>query len=278
MFVKGIGKNPRVQAIEIDDPGDPRVADYVGLRDADLREGVEASLGIFIAEGTNVIRRLFASSYRVRSVLVTPQKHVRLAAELDPLDAPVYIASRDVMAAVAGFDIHRGVVAAADRRADPGLDALLRDARTVVVLEGLNDQENLGAIVRSARGLGADALVLDPRCADPFYRRVIRVSMGEVLFLPITRVDSWPAGLEAIRAAGFTIAAMTPGDEAVSLFEWQPPTRVALLLGAEGAGLSSSALGRADVRLRIPIRVDVDSLNVGHAAAVALAFLRAKSP
>ena len=278
MFVKGIGKNPRVRAIEIDDPRDPRVADYVGLRDADLREGIEASLGIFIAEGTNVIRRLFASSYRVRSVLVTPQKYVRLAAELEPLGAPVYIASRDVMAAVAGFDIHRGVVAAADRRADPGIDAVLRDARTVVVLEGLNDQENLGALIRSARGLGADALVLDPRCADPFYRRVIRVSMGEVLFLPVTRVDGWPAGLEAVRTAGFPVAAMTPGDGAESLFEWQPPERVALLFGSEGPGLSPAALTHADVRLRIPIRVDVDSLNVGHAAAVALAFVSSRRP
>ena len=169
-------------------------------------------------------------------------------------------------------------MAAADRRADPGIEAVLRDARTVVVLEGLNDQENLGAIIRSARGLGADALVLDPRCAEPYYRRVIRVSMGEVLFLPITRVDGWPAGLEAVRAAGFTVAAMTPDDGAVSLFEWRPPARVALLLGSEGPGLSPAALERADVQLRIPIRADVDSLNVGHAAAVALAFVSARRP
>ncbi|MGD9704156.1 MAG: TrmH family RNA methyltransferase [Acidimicrobiia bacterium] len=262
-----------MRAIEIDDPSDERIADYVGLRDADLREEVEDRRGIFIAEGTNVIRRLFASPYRVRSVLVTPRKYERLSAELDPLDAPVYVASREVMAAVAGFDIHRGVVAAAERRADPGVVEVLRGARTVVVLEGLNDQENLGAIIRSARALDADALVLDPRCADPFYRRVIRVSMGELLFLPVTRLPSWPAGLDAIHSAGFAVAALTPGDDAVSLFDWRAPERVALLLGAEGPGLSAAALARADVRIRIPIRDDVDSLNVGHAAAVALAFV-----
>jgi tRNA G18 (ribose-2'-O)-methylase SpoU len=272
VFVKGLGQNPCVPAITIDDPSDPRVADYVGLKDAELREAVEGRLGIFIAEGTNVLRRLLTSAYPVRSVLVTPEQHRRLASELAAIGAPVFVAGRDVIAAVAGFDLHRGVVAAAERRPDPGLAAVLRGARTVVVLEALNDQENLGAIIRSARALGADGLVLDPRCADPFYRRVVRVSMGEVLFLPTTRVDDWAGGLAALRDAGFALCALTPASDAVSIFEWQPPARTALLVGAEGPGLSAAAQAAADVRLRIPIRADVDSLNVGHALAVALAF------
>ena len=266
--------------IEITDARDPRVGDYVGLRDPELRAAVEARDGTFIVEGANALRRLLASSVRARSVLLTPKQHARLQAELADLTVPVYVATRDVFTAVAGFDLHRGVVASADRPADPGLDAVLARATTVVVLEGLNDQENLGAIARSARALGADALVLDPRCADPYYRRVVRVSMGEVLHLAVTRVDDWADGVACVAAAGFTTAALSPHGD-TSLFSWRPPARVALLLGAEGPGLSGPSLTAADVRLRIPIREDVDSLNVGHAAAVALAFVsaaRAGSP
>jgi len=269
------GKNLGVQPRTIESPADPRIADYVGLRDADLRARTELEQGIFIAEGTNVVRRLLSSGLRVRSVLVTPRRHAQLAAELDRIDAPVYVAARPILEAVAGFDLHRGVVAAAERPVAPSLAATLSTARTVVVLEALNDRENLGAIARSTRALGGDALLLDPQCADPFYRRVVRVSMGEVLFLPIVRLAPWPGALEAVRAAGFTVAALTPAAEAVSLYEWSPPERVALLVGAEGPGLSSSAQSSADVRLRIPIRADVDSLNVGHALAIALAFVSA---
>jgi tRNA G18 (ribose-2'-O)-methylase SpoU len=269
-----------VPPIEITEAGDPRLSDYVGLRDADLRADLEGRERIFIVEGTNALRRLLATPLRTRSVLVTPKQHARLSGLLDGLDTPVYVASREVLAGVAGFDLHRGVVASADRPDDPGLDEVLARSSTVVALEALNDQENLGAIARSARALGADALVLDPTCADPYYRRVVRVSMGEVLHLPVTRLADWASGLRRIADAGFCLAALTPAGE-TSLFDWRPPERVALLLGAEGPGLSSEALAAADVRVRIPIRADVDSLNVGHAAAVALAFVsaaRAGSP
>ena len=267
-------------AIEISEPDDPRIADYVGLRDADLRADLEGRERIFIVEGTNALRRLLAAPLRTRSVLVTPKQHARLSALLDGLGAPVYVASREVLTGVAGFDLHRGVVACADRPDDPGLDAILGPSATVVALEALNDQENLGAIARSGRALGADALVLDPTCADPYYRRVVRVSMGEVLHLPVTRVGDWTDGLRRMAGAGFCLAALTPAGD-TSLFDWRPPDRVAVLLGAEGPGLSPEALAAADVRLRIPIRADVDSLNVGHAAAVALAYVsaaRAGSP
>ena len=266
--------------IEITEADDPRIADYVGLRDADLRADLEGRERIFIVEGVNALHRLLATPLHTRSVLVTPKQHARLTGVLDGLAAPVYVAARDVLAGIAGFDLHRGVVASADRPDDPGLDDILVGAATVVALESLNDQENLGAIARSARALGADALVLDPTCADPYYRRVVRVSMGEVLHLPVTRVDDWATGLQRMTAAGFCLAALTPAGE-TSLFDWRPPERVALLLGAEGPGLSAAALAAADVRVRIPIRADVDSLNVGHAAAVALAVVsaaRAGSP
>lgn len=264
-----------VQAETIDDPSDPRIADYVGLRDPDLRARVESEAGIFIAEGTNVLRRLLASPHHTRSVLVTPTQHARLREELDGITAPVFVAERRVLEAVTGFDLHRGVVASADRPPPAALHRTLAGSTTVLVLEGLNDQENLGAIARTARALGVDALLLDPRCADPFYRRVIRVSMGEILFLPVVRLEPWPGQIEAIRAAGFTIAALTPAPRATSLYEWGPPAKVALLLGAEGPGLSPAALAAADVLVRIPMHVDVDSLNVGHAAAVALGFVSA---
>ena len=269
-----------MSAIEITEAEDPRIADYVGLRDADLRADLEGRERIFIVEGANALQRLLAAPLRTRSVLVTPKQHIRLSGLLDGLDVPVYVASREVLAGVAGFDLHRGVVASADRPDDPGLDAVLERSATVVALEALNDQENLGAIARSSRALGADAIVLDPTCADPYYRRVVRVSMGEVLHLPVTRVRDWRDGLERIAGAGFCLAALTPAGD-TSLFDWRPSERVALLLGAEGPGLSTEALAAAHVRVRVPIRADVDSLNVGHAAAVALAFVsaaRAGSP
>lgn len=264
-----------MRAEVIDDPRDPRIADYVELRDPARRARTELREGIFVAEGANVVRRLLASGIRLRSVLVTPGQHARLAQELDPIDAPVYVADRTTLATTVGFDLHRGVVASAVRPAPPALEPTLAAARTVVMLEGLNDQENLGAIARTTRALGSDALLLDPSCADPFYRRVVRVSMGEILFLPAVRLDPWPDAIAAVQAAGFRVAALTPSPGAESLYTWSPPERVALLAGAEGPGLSPGALAAADVRLRIPMREDVDSMNVGHAIAVALALVSA---
>lgn len=249
------------------------MSDYVGLRDPEGRRRTEQAEGFFIAEGITVLGRLLDSPHRLRSVLLLPSRYERLAPLLDTLEAPVYVVTRDVMAAVAGFDLHRGVVAAADRPLERPLDELLAPARLVVVTEGLNDPENLGAIARSARAFGADALLLDPTCADPLARRTVRVSMGEILHLPVARITNWPTGLVALHQHGFTVAALTPAPDAISIHALPHPARLALVLGAEGPGLSDQALKAASVRVRIPIDPAVDSLNVGHAAAVALALL-----
>ncbi len=262
-----------MEPLAITNPSDPRLADYVGLRDPEHRRSLEGN-DFFIAEGINVIERLVASTYILRSVLVTQQRYDRMQALLDPLTCPVYIASREVLAQVAGFDLHRGAVASADRSASPPLDQVLRESRTLAVLEGLNDPENLGAIARSARALGVDALLLDPTCADPFYRRTVRVSMGEILFLPIVRSIDWSVDLQRVADAGYRMLALTPSPAARSIHDITrtPDDQIALFLGAEGPGLSSRTLARAEP-VRIPLRGDADSLNVGHAGAIAFALL-----
>jgi tRNA G18 (ribose-2'-O)-methylase SpoU len=262
--------------VTIEDPGDPRLADYFELADPAARRRRERD-ELFVVEGIAAIERLLESDHRVRSVLVTPRAHARLAGPLDGLAAPVYVASREVLAATVGFDLHRGAVAAADRRPLPEVADVLPGARLVAVLEGLTDAENLGAIARSARALGVEALVLDPTCIDPYYRRVVRVSMGEVLRLPVARARAWPGALDAIRDAGLALWALSPSQDADDLWCLDVPDRVALVLGSEGPGLSDAALAAADRRVRIPIHPAVDSLNVGHAAAIAFAALRRSS-
>ncbi len=180
--------------VPIEDAADPRLADYVDLTDVAARQRREGD-EFFIAEGPVAIERLLQSDHHLRSVLVSLPKYERLAPLLDGLPQPVYVAATDVLKATVGFDIHRGAVASADRRPLPSLDSLLRTARRIAVLEGLNDPENLGAIARSARAFGIDALVLDPTCIDPYYRRTVRVSMGEILFLPVARATDWRAAL-----------------------------------------------------------------------------------
>jgi tRNA G18 (ribose-2'-O)-methylase SpoU len=258
--------------VTIDDPADPRLADYLELADPAARRRRERD-ELFVVEGITAIGRLLDSSHRVRSILVTPRAHARLVGRLAGLDAPVYVASPAVLAATVGFNLHRGAVAAADRSPLPPVAEVLPGSRCVAVLEGLNDAENLGAIARTARALGVGALVLDPTCIDPYYRRIVRVSMGEVLLLPIARAIRWPGDLAEIRAAGFALLALTPDPTAESLWSLDVRGPVALLLGAEGPGLSGQALAAADRRVRIPIDPAVDSLNVGHAAAIAFATL-----
>ncbi len=262
-----------MEPVAITDADDERVADYIGLRDPHHRRRLEGS-EFFIAEGLNVIERLLVSAYSVRSVLVTPSRFERLEPKLGQLTCPVYVADRDVLARVAGFDLHRGAVASANRSVLHTFDEVLRESRTIAVLEALNDAENLGAIARSARALGIDALLLDPTCTDPFYRRTVRVSMGEILFLPMVRSADWPADLRRIAEAGFRMLALTPAASAASIhdIERTDGDKVAILLGAEGPGLTAATLGSTEP-VRIPQRSDVDSLNVGHAAAVAFALL-----
>jgi tRNA G18 (ribose-2'-O)-methylase SpoU len=258
--------------VPIDDAGDARLDDYRGLRRPDQRSRAE---GFFIAEGATVLERLLDAPHRIRSVVLTPARVARFAARLASVPAPLYVVTPEVLTEVVGYDLHRGVIASATRPAPAPLADVIARARTIVVLEGLNDFENLGAIARSARALGADALVLDPLTADPLARRAVRVSMGEVLFLPTVRLDNWPAGLRALRDAGFRLVAMTPAAAAIDLFgiRREAGERIAVMLGAEGPGLTPAALELADVRARIPLRAGVDSLNVGHAAAIALAHL-----
>jgi tRNA G18 (ribose-2'-O)-methylase SpoU len=249
--------------IEIEDPLDPRLAEYRGLRQRG-RESDE----YFIVEGVLTIERLLTSPYPVRSVLMTPAMHARLAESLDGVT--VYLLSAEAMTDVAGVNLHRGAVAAATRLPSPTLASVLPTGRRLVLLEGINDHENIGAIARTARGLGADALVLDPTCADPFYRRSVRVSMGELLHLPIVRVHDWQATFAELDAAGFETWALTPAADAADIATMNVPERWALVVGSEGSGLHADTLASC-VRVRIPMRNGVDSLNVGHAVAVALA-------
>jgi tRNA G18 (ribose-2'-O)-methylase SpoU len=260
--------------IRIDDPADPRVAEYVALGDPGTRRWRESD-EFFIAEGPTAIERLLASDHPVRSVLVSERKLARLAPLLEGVAAPVYVVTPEVLAATVGFDLHRGAVASATRRPLPTLDEVLHDAHRVAVLEGLNDPENVGAIARSARAFGIDALVLDPTCTDPYYRRTVRVSMGEILFLPVarpaSRAEDWPAVFDHLAAHGFETWALTPGD-ATDIWTLPVPSRLALVLGAEGPGLDEGTMRRSTRRVRIPIAPGVDSLNVGNAAAVAFAI------
>ena len=249
--------------IEIADPLDPRLADYRGLRERG-RESDE----FFIVEGLTAIERLLTSDYPVRSVLLTPATHARLAPQLGGVT--VYVMPEQTMSSVAGVNLHRGAVASATRLPSPSLESVLPAARRIVMLESINDHENLGAIARTARGLGVDALLLDPTCADPFYRRSVRVSMGELLHLPIIRCAGWAEVFDVLADAGFEIWALTPSSTAIDIFEMVTPVRWAIVVGAEGTGLSQETLARC-TNVRIPMSNGVDSLNVGHAVAAALA-------
>jgi tRNA G18 (ribose-2'-O)-methylase SpoU len=253
--------------VEVSDPADPRLVDYVDLADPDLRRRVEADRGFFVAESPLVVRRLLDSGRRVRSVLVTPAQYEALSdalAEAAP-DAPVYVAPDAVLRRVVGFHLHRGAVAAADRWSLPEVATVLDGAQRVAVLERVNDHENLGVLFRSAAALGVDGVLLDSECSDPLYRRCVRVSIGHVLRIPWTRVGS----LEEVRGAGFTTFALTPAVDAIPIDRVDWPERAALLLGAEGSGLSESWLAAADQRVRIVMQPGADSLNVATAAAIA---------
>ena len=261
---------------EIASADDPRIGDYVGLSDPERRRRVEGDGGFFVAEGPLVVRALLATGHRVRSVLVTAPQRAALADVLDPLastDVPIYVVAPDVMRETVGFDLHRGAVAAAERPPLPDLDTVLAGARRIAVLERVNDHENLGGLFRNAAAFGVDAVLLCPQCSDPLYRRTVRVSIGHVLRIPWTRADPWPEAIDRVRAHGFTVLALTPDPDAPRIDAVDPADDqpIAMLLGAEGPGLSAAALARADTRVRIPMADGVDSLNVAVAAALAFA-------
>jgi tRNA G18 (ribose-2'-O)-methylase SpoU len=265
-----------MQLVPIDDAADDRLRDYVGLTDVVLRRLSEPADGLYLAESAKVIARALAAGHLPRSVLLQQKWLDELAPLLDGYDVPVYLAPPEVLEKVTGFVMHRGSLASMHRPALRPVSEVLSDARRVVVLEDIVDHTNVGAIFRAVAGLGADAVLITPRCADPFYRRAVRVSMGTVLQIPWTRLADWPAGADQLHAAGFEIAALALDDGAVDLSEYarHPPDRVALLLGTEGDGLSRAGLAAADRVVTIPMSRGVDSLNVAAASAVALWALR----
>ncbi len=260
---------PAPNRLPVTDPADPRIADYVGLTDVVRRTKHEPAMGFFLAEGELVMRRAARAGYRPRSLLVADNR--QLPADLADLDCPTYSASYDVLQAVTGFDVHRGVLASFGRKPLSTAQQVLAGATRVVVLEDVNNHTNLGAVFRSAAGLGMDAVLLSPTCCDPLYRRAVRVSMGEVFAVPYAFTEPWPGGLAQVGEAGFQLLALTPDASATRLEDVHlaDGERAALLLGAEGPGLSDDALAASDLRVRIPMAAGVDSLNVAAAAAVA---------
>ena len=252
---------PRRIAIDVDDPTDPRLFDFVELRDGRSPEGA------FIVEGLTPLRELLRSPYPVRAVLVAHSKLASVTPLLNGIDAPLYVGDLALLRATVGYNLHRGVVASAQRRALTDPLSRVRNAGRIAVLEQLNDVENLGHLFRSARAFGIEAVLLDPRTADPLYRRCVRVSMGHVMHVPFARFERWPSALDELRSLGFTVAALSPSGDA-PLAELKAH-RIAFLLGAEGAGLSEEAMEHSDVCVRIPMEEGVDSLNVGTAAAIA---------
>jgi tRNA G18 (ribose-2'-O)-methylase SpoU len=264
-----------IDVLDVSDPDDPRLDHFRDLNSIDRRPDLPTGKGLVIAEGVLVVQRMLASRFTPLALLGTDRRLSELSADLIGVDAPYYRVSADVMARVVGFHLNRGVLAAARRVSEPSVAecAELGDgARTVAVLEGVNDHENLGSIFRNAAGLGVDAVVFGSGCADPLYRRAVRVSMGHALLVPYARASQWPDDLGVLRQNGFRLLAMTPGAAAQPL-----PTamatvrdeRVAILVGAEGPGLSATALRTSDLRVRIPMARGTDSLNVATAAAVA---------
>ena len=252
-------------------PGAAELDDYVGLTDVALRTSLEPAEGIFIAEGEKVIRRAVAAGYPVRSLLLEEKWLAALADLVDEMAGPVYLADPETLRTVTGYNVHRGALASMARLPLPDPRDLLRSARTVAVLEDLVDHTNVGAVFRSAAGLGVDAVLVTPRCADPLYRRSVKVSMGAVFSVPWSRLEAWPADLSDVRREGRSVLALTPAPDATPLAELPPSVTewCALLIGAEGPGLTQAALDAADHRVRIPMSGGVDSLNAAAASAVA---------
>lgn len=257
---------------DINDPDDARLDNFRDLNSIDRRPDLPTGKGLVIAEGVLVVQRMLASRFAPLAFLGTDRRLDELKADLVGCLAPYYRVSAEVMARVVGFHLNRGVLAAARRVPEPSVAEVIDGARTVVVLEGVNDHENLGAIFRNAAGLNVDSVVFGSGCADPLYRRAVRVSMGHALLVPFARAATWPAELEALRQRGFRLLALTPSADAAELSAAMPAVqdeRVAVLVGAEGPGLSRAALRASDLQVRIPMSRGTDSLNVATAAALA---------
>lgn len=255
--------------VRVHDAADPRLTDYTGLTDVALRRVREPAEGLFLAEGEKVIRRAVAAGYRPRSLLMAERWRASLSDVVAATGAVAYVADEDVLREVTGYRVHRGALASMERRPLPPVDDVVAGARVVVVMEDLVDHTNVGAVFRSAAALGADAILVSPECADPLYRRSVKVSMGAVFSLPWTRAEPWPDVLDLLRHNDVELWALSPDPTATSLRDARHDGRVALLLGTEGEGLTAAACARCDRVVRIPMAHGVDSLNVAAAAAVA---------
>ena len=282
--------------IELDDAADERLADYTRLTDVALRRRLETERGLYMAESTKVIARAVEAGHAPRSFLMARRWYESMRPVIaaatgcggrdDGGDVPVFLAEEDLLRAITGFHLHRGALAAMHRPELAAVAELLASARggagakRVAILEDLVDHTNVGAAFRSAAALGIDAVLVTPRCADPLYRRSVRVSMGTVFQVPWTRIERWPA-MDELHAQGFTVAALALSDTSVALDEFAASaactaldSRVAVVLGTEGDGLSHRTITAADEVVRIPMAGGVDSLNVAAAAAVAFWALR----
>jgi len=260
--------------VDVADPGDERLADYVKLRESSLRHSLETEQGLFIAEGSKVIRRAIEAGYRPRSFLLAPRWLDELRDLMDAVpQVPVYLVSEELAEQVTGFHVHRGALASLHREQRHSVAELVAGSRRLVVAEEIVDHANVGAIARNVAGLGWDGLLLGPRCADPLYRRSVKVSMGTVLSLPWARLDDWAGAVPMLQASGFVVAAFALSDDSISLAEFVPhagrTARLAVLLGSEGHGLSQRWISQADHVVRIPMRPGVDSLNVAATSAIA---------
>jgi tRNA G18 (ribose-2'-O)-methylase SpoU len=265
-----------VRVIRITDLTEDGLADYRGLTDVALRRLSEPAGGLYIAESAKVITRALNAGHRPRSVLVLEQWLPEMEQLLEAHDIPIYVGPPALLESLTGFNLHRGAIAAMHRPVLAPVEEIIAGATRIVVIEDVVDHTNVGAIFRAVAGIGADAVLVTPRCADPLYRRSVRVSMGTVLQVPWTRLPEWPEGADILKAAGFHLAALALSDDAVTLdqFAVDPPAKLALLLGTEGDGLSRDALDNADTTVMIPMMHGVDSLNVASASAVALWALR----
>lgn len=264
---------PVVNVIDIADPYDPRINDYRNLNRSDKRPDLPGGAGLVIAEGVLVVQRMLESRFVPDSLLGVDRKLQELAPGIAGTGVPFYRVPHEVMDECIGFHLNRGVLAAAHRVPERPLDEVLDGARTVGILEGVNDHENIGSMFRNAAGLGVDAMLVGARCADLLYRRAVRVSMGHVLRLPYAHLPDWPRGIAQVRDRGFSVLALTPDANAPTLPEVLrgrgQDDRVALVVGAEGPGLRKDTMKFCDARARIPMSPGADSLNVATSAAIA---------
>lgn len=257
------------ELIAVDDPHDARLRDYTDLRDVQLRQSLERERGIYIAEGEKVIRRAVAAGHEPKSLLLAPRWLSTLEDVLGSTDAPVYVLDEKSIETITGFHVHRGALAAMYRPVERSVAEVLDGARRVLVAEDLVDHTNIGAIMRNVAALGFDAVLLSPRCADPLYRRSIKVAMGAVFSLPWARIDEWYGLPALLRESGLTTYAMTLAPDAVPIDRVSPADRLAVIVGSEGPGLSPHWQREADHRVIIPMAAGIDSLNVAASTAIA---------